>query len=40
MGLSQPLQSLTVSHISMGATFEGLVEMALLACTEKKGDVA
>ena len=29
-GLNEPLQGLTMTHIPMGATFERLIEMALM----------
>ena len=40
-GLNEPLQGLAMTHIPMGATFERLVEMALMhedKAVEKKGD--
>ena len=36
-GLNEPLQGLALSHIPMGATFEGLVDMALLQGDDKNG---
>ena len=36
-GLNKPLQGLAMSHIPMGATFESLVDMALLQGDDKNG---
>ena len=36
-GLNEPLQGLAMSHIPMGATFESLVDMALLQGDDKNG---
>ena len=41
LAMNEPLQGLAMTHIPMGATFERLVEMALMhedKAVEKKGD--
>ena len=37
-GLNQPLQGLLLTHVPMGATYESLVEMALMSDTVKEGE--
>ena len=37
-GLNQPLRGLLLTHMPMGATYESLVEMALMSDAVKEGE--